>query len=143
MEPLTEHRPVNGPVVYGLLRLVRVSAARQEALRASLVEYCRSHELQLSGVFTDRHSTSEPESAAFTGLLDVLVLPDVYGVVAPTLSHLGPKAMAAARTRHIERTGARLLLARRTHTAPRPTGLCRVPSHHRHPGSARVLDAES
>ncbi|GFH35953.1 hypothetical protein [Streptomyces pacificus] len=48
MEPLTEHRPVSGPVVYGFLRLVRVSQARKDALVASLAEYCRSHELQLA-----------------------------------------------------------------------------------------------
>lgn len=142
MEPLTEHRPVNGPVVYGFLRLVRVSAARQAALHASLAEYCRAHELQLSGVFTDRHVTTGPTSAAFTGLLDVLVLPDVYGVVAPALSHLGPKAIAAERTRQIEETGGRLLLAR----PPRHTHLPasrRERAHHGYPGSIRVLDAES
>lgn len=38
MEPLTEHRRVSGPVVFGFLRLVQVSAARQEALMASLAE---------------------------------------------------------------------------------------------------------
>ncbi|MGW3953079.1 hypothetical protein ACWEKM_19680 [Streptomyces sp. NPDC004752] len=105
MEPLTEHRPVSGPVVYGFLRLVRVSQARQDALVASLAEYCRSHELQLSGVFTDREASAGPASAAFTGLLDVLALPDVYGVIAPAMSHLGPKAIAAERGRRIEAVG--------------------------------------
>ncbi|GGV87976.1 hypothetical protein GCM10015535_38280 [Streptomyces gelaticus] len=141
MEPLTEHRPVNGPVVYGFLRLVRVSQARQDALVASLAEYCRSHELQLSGVFTDRDAVARP-SEAFAGLLDVLAVPDVYGVVAPAMSHLGPKAIAAERGRRIESAGSRLLLVRR----PRPTHPSVSPSvliRRRHPGTTRVLDAES
>ncbi|WP_411114283.1 hypothetical protein [Streptomyces sp. 029-5] len=141
MEPLTEHRPVSGPVVYGLLRLVRVSQARQDALVASLAEYCRSHELQLSGVFTDRDVSTGPASAAFTGLLDVLALPDVYGVIAPAVSHLGPKAIAAARGRQIEAAGSRLLLIRKPRTAYH--SVSRSGPVRRHPGTTRVLDAES
>jgi hypothetical protein len=142
MEPLTEHRPVNRPVVYGFLRLVRVSQARQDALVATLAEYCRSHELQLSGVFTDRDGAAGSASAAFTGLLDVLALPDVYGVVAPAMSHLGPQAIATERGRRIEEAGSRLLLVRR----PRPThpSVSRSePVRRRHPDTTRVLDAES
>ncbi|MFD4476043.1 hypothetical protein ACFWPU_07995 [Streptomyces sp. NPDC058471] len=142
MEPLTEHRQVSGPVVYGFLRLVRVSAARHAALAASLTEYCRSHELQLSGVFTDRDVSSGPDSAAFAGLLDVLALPDVYGVIAPAASHLGPKAIAAERGRRIEAAGSRLLLVRRPRTAHPPVSH-RGPVRHRSPGTIRVLDAES
>jgi hypothetical protein len=140
MKPLTEQRQVNGPVVYGLLWLVRVSPARQEALVGSLAEYCRSHELQLSGVFTDRDAAGAA-SAAFTGLLDVLALPDVYGVIAPAMSHLGPKTIAAERRRRIEAAGSRLLLVRKprtTHHAAARTD----PVRHRHPGTTRVLDAE-
>lgn len=142
MEPLTEHRQVSGPVVYGFLRLVRVSSARQAALAASLTEYCRSHELQLSGLFTDRDVSSGPDSAAFTGLLDVLALPDVYGVIAPAMSHLGPKAIAAERERRIEAAGSRLLLVRRprpTHPSVSRSGTVR----RRSPGTTRVLDTES
>ncbi|MBY8889323.1 hypothetical protein K7472_31440 [Streptomyces sp. PTM05] len=142
MEPLTEHHPVSGPLVYGFLRLVGVSAARQTALRASLVDYCRTHELQLSGVFMDRYVTTEPRSAAFTGLLDALALPDVYGVVAPALSHLGPKHVAAERNRWIETTGARLLLARRPRTT-RPSALRHEPAHRSFRAQVRVLGAES
>ncbi|CAL9633177.1 hypothetical protein [Streptomyces sp. NPDC057375] len=142
MEPLTEHRPVSGPVVYGFLRLVRVSQARQDALVASLAEYCRSHELQLSGVFTDRDVSAGPASAAFTGLLDVLALPDVYGVVAPAMSHLGPKAIAADRGRRIEAAGSRLLLVRKPRTAHHSVSRS-SPVRRRHPGTTHVLDAES
>jgi hypothetical protein len=140
MEPLTEHRQVSGPVVYGFLRLVRVSAARQAALTASLAEYCRSHELQLSAVFIDRDASSGASSAAFTGLLDVLALPDVYGVIAPAMSHLGPKAIAGERGRQIEAAGSRLLLVRRpAHPSVTRSG----PVRRRSPGSTRVLDTES
>ncbi|MGW8551407.1 hypothetical protein [Streptomyces tubercidicus] len=119
MEPLTEHRWVSGPVVFGFLRLVQVSAARQEALMASLAEYCRSHELVLSGLFTERSATNG--SGAFTGLLDVLALPDTYGVVAPAASHLGTKAIAGERQKQIEAAGSRLLLVRGPRS-PRPSG---------------------
>ncbi|MFI2032202.1 hypothetical protein [Streptomyces buecherae] len=142
MEPLTENRPVNGPVVYGFLRLVRVSAARKAALAASLAEYCRNHELQLSGLFTDRDVSSGPDSAAFTGLLDVLALPDVYGVISPAMSHLGPKAIAAERGRRIEAAGSRLLLVRGPRPAHPPVSRG-GPVRRRSPGSTRVLDAES
>ncbi|MGA5729501.1 hypothetical protein ACPCI1_12725 [Streptomyces seoulensis] len=114
---------------------------RQEALVASLAEYCRSHELQLSGLFTDRDAAG-PASVAFTGLLDVLGLPDVYGVVTPAVSHLGPKAIAAERGRQIEAAGAQLLLVRR----PRPTRSAvsrSVPGYHPHSGTTRVLKADS
>ncbi|QKW27616.1 hypothetical protein HUT11_16935 [Streptomyces seoulensis] len=116
MELLTEHHPVSGPAVYGFLRLFRSSRARQGALLASLAEYCRGHELQLSDVFTDRDA-SGPDSAAFAGLMDVLALPDVYGVLVPAMSHLGPKAMAAERGRRIEAAGSRLLLIRKPRAA--------------------------
>ncbi|MFJ9085852.1 hypothetical protein ACIRL3_25860 [Streptomyces sp. NPDC102384] len=142
MQPLTENRPVSGLAVYGLLRLVRVSQARQDALVSSLAEYCRSHELQLSGVFTDRDTTAGPESAAFTGLLDVLALPEVYGVLAPAMSHLGPKAIATARKRRIEAAGSRLLLVRKPYTALHSVSRS-GPVRRRRPGSTRVLDSES
>ncbi|MGK5641267.1 hypothetical protein ACSNOK_23565 [Streptomyces sp. URMC 126] len=111
MEPLTEHRRVSGPAVYGFLRLVNVPTAREEALKRSLVEYCRRHELSLSGVFAER--LTAVTSAAFVGLMDALAVSGSYGVVLPSASHLGPRSMAAARGRHIEATGTRLLLVRK------------------------------
>ncbi|WP_331732274.1 hypothetical protein OG613_47725 (plasmid) [Streptomyces sp. NBC_00015] len=138
---LTEHRQVSVPAVYGFLRLVRVSPARQDALIGSLAEYCRSHELQLSGVFTDRDTAAGVASAAFTGLLDVLALPDVYGVLAPAMSHLGPKAIAAERGRRIEAAGSRLLLVRKPHATHHVVS--RSGPVRRRPGTTRVLDAES
>ncbi|GAA3447882.1 hypothetical protein [Planomonospora venezuelensis] len=146
MEPLTEHRDVSDLVVYGFLRLVRTSAARQAALSASLIEYCRQHELLLSGVFTER--APYLTSAAFVGLLDVLALPGTYGVVLPAASHLGPKAIAAQRRQQIETSGARLLLVRGAST-PEASGrsASRSPGsgyrRRRSPGPAPALDAET
>ncbi|GAA1910780.1 hypothetical protein [Streptantibioticus ferralitis] len=142
MEPLTEHRPVNGPAVYGFLRLARAPATRQEALAASLAEYCRQHELLLSGVFTER--STDVVSAAFTGLLDVLSLPDAYGVVLPSASHLGPKAIAADREKRIEAAGARLLLIRDSRR-PRSAGhrISNSSSAARPRRRSRALDAET
>jgi hypothetical protein len=110
-------------------------------LTASLAEYCRSHELQLSGVFTDRDTAAGRAAAAFTGLLDVLALPDVHGVIAPTMSHLGPKPIAAERGRRTEAAGSRLLLVRRPRTAHH--SVSRSGPVRRHSSTTRVLDAES
>ncbi|AGP57628.1 hypothetical protein [Streptomyces rapamycinicus] len=148
MEPLTEQRRVNGPVVYGFLRLVNVPEARQIALTASLVEYCRRHELLLSGVFTDRKATAGPITTAFTGLLDVLALPGTYGVVLPAVSHLGPKAIATERERRIDTAVARLLLVRGT-SKPHPAGHGHSSlsstgrSYRQSPGPAFALEAET
>ncbi|MFD9269555.1 hypothetical protein ACFWB1_29575 [Streptomyces goshikiensis] len=147
MEPPTEHRGVSGPVVYGYLRLVRVSPARQMALNEALAEYCRQHELTLSGVFTERGTGSGP-SAAFTGLIDVLELPDTYGVVLPAASHLGPKDIAAPRQARITAAGARLLLvrgpSRRRPADHGPTGPGSAPVRRRFgPAPTPALDTET
>lgn len=121
MELLTEHRPINGPVVYGFLHLAKAPAGRADALTAALADYCRRHELLLGAVFTERASPDanaldDPgPSAAFTGLLDVLALPDSYGVVMPTASHLGPRPVATARRRRLAEAGTRVLLLRTPH----------------------------
>lgn len=118
MELLTEHRPVNGPLVYGFLHLVKTTAGRATALTAALTDYCRLHELLLGAVFTERVAPDETppgepaRSAAFTALLDVLALPGVYGVVLPAASHLGPRAVAAARHIQLAEAGTRVLLLR-------------------------------
>ncbi|WP_244941882.1 hypothetical protein [Streptomyces rubrogriseus] len=142
MELLTEHRLVSGPVVYGFLRLVRVSEARREALVASLADYSLGHELTLSGIFAERTAGAGAGSASFTGLLDALALPDVYGVLAPALSHLGPRAIAAERGRRIEAVGSRLLLVRRSRsTCPSATSI--TVTHCHSPEAIRLLETES
>lgn len=113
MGTITELRPAQGPAVYGFLRLVKASKARQRALRASLVDYCTHHELSLSGIFLERCAVTKLEpSPAFTGLTDALRTPGAYAVVAPTFAHLGFKPLAFARTQRIQRLGIRLMLIR-------------------------------
>ncbi|MEV0537074.1 hypothetical protein [Kitasatospora sp. NPDC050463] len=114
---LTEHRLIHGPVVYGFLRMTTTAVARHRALSEVLAQYCVQHELTLSGVFTERDGTTASKSAAFTGLLDVLALPETYGVVMPAASHLGPRAIAAERKQQIGAAGVRLLLIRHPTTA--------------------------
>ncbi|MFG2692789.1 hypothetical protein [Kitasatospora sp. NPDC048407] len=123
MEPLTEHRSLNSPVVYGFLHLVKAPAGRDGALTAALAEYCGQHELLLGAVFVERTAPAQGErSAAFSGLLDVLALPDTYGVVLPAASHLGPRTLATARSTRLTEAGIRILLLR-----PRSRGRGPVP----------------
>lgn len=138
MELLTEHRPVQGPIVYGYLHLPTASTARRIALTESLTEYCRQHELLLSGVFTERSRITTGRPPAFTGLLDVLAMLGTYGAVLPSTAHLGPTAVAGEREQRITATGARLLLVRATR---RQRGASRAPlPRHRVAPAVTVLD---
>ncbi|WP_234379935.1 hypothetical protein [Streptomyces caniscabiei] len=114
---ITERRPVSGPQVFGYVRHVTGGLARHTALVDCLSDYCRRHELTLCGVFTDRAATFGVRSPAFVGLLDALELPDAYGALIPSLSHLGPKRIAAERKRQIAAAGTQLVVIR----SPRPT----------------------
>ncbi|QIB44572.1 hypothetical protein [Streptomyces aureoverticillatus] len=131
-EPLTEHRPVLGPHVYGYLRHGRGRPSRRLALAESLSLYCSRHELTLCGVFTDADlTTRDVGSAAFTGVLDVLALPDTYGLVIPARSHLGPRRVAAARERRLVGLDVRLMMVRppqvrRVHSSAGPPGKWRA-----------------
>ncbi|MER7362673.1 hypothetical protein [Nonomuraea wenchangensis] len=111
MWTLTEQHDVDGPIVYGYLRLHRSTPERQAALTVALAQYCEQHELQLCGIFTDR-GTEPADAPSFAGLLDVLLLSNVYGVVLPTAHHLGGKHVAARRREQLNAIGARLLFVR-------------------------------
>lgn len=112
-EPLTEHRPVHGPYVYGYLRRGRGGPTRRHALTESLALYCVQHELTLCGVFTEADvAARDIRSPAFMGALDVLALPDTYGLVIPARNHLGPKHVAAERQRQIAGLDVRLMMIR-------------------------------
>ncbi|MEV0227963.1 recombinase family protein [Nonomuraea sp. NPDC050786] len=113
MWTLTEQHQVDGPIVYGYLRLHRSTPERQAALTVTLAQYCDQHELQLCGIFTDRGGKSA-DDPAFAGLLDVLLLSGAYGVVLPTAHHLGGKHIATRRREQIDAVGARLLFVRGT-----------------------------
>jgi hypothetical protein len=108
---LTEQHDVDGPIVYGYLRLHRSTPERQAALMVTLAQYCDQHELQLCGTFTDRGARLA-DDRAFAGLLDVLLLSGAYGVVLPTATHLGGKQVAAMRRKQVAALGARLLFVR-------------------------------
>jgi hypothetical protein len=122
MSPITEQRPVNGPVVYGYLRLSNQTRGRQAALTKTLLDYCQTHELVLANIFIERLSA---ENISFTGLLDVLAMENTYGVVIPTLTHLGRKPLAAARCKRIKHTRSRLLIIR---PQPRRHTNCHTPA---------------
>ncbi|MEV4474687.1 hypothetical protein [Nonomuraea sp. NPDC049504] len=127
MWTLTEQHDVDGPIVYGYLRLHRSTPERLAALMVTLSQYCDQHELQLCGVFTDRGARSV-DSPAFAGLLDVLLLSGAYGVVLPTATHLGGKQIAGRRRQQVAATGARLLLVRPAQPAHRASLTTDTPS---------------
>jgi hypothetical protein len=112
MAPLTERRPVPGPLVYGYLRLTACSRARRAALTRALLTCCGQHELLLGGVFTDEPLAIPVLSPGFAGLLDALSLDGSYGVVAPSAAHLGAGVTGRARLQQITETGRRLILVR-------------------------------
>ncbi|MFI1100264.1 hypothetical protein [Streptomyces melanogenes] len=111
MVTLTERHPVPGLDVYGFLRLTRTTRARRHMLSSVLDEYCRAHELKMAALFIE-HAPGDFYSPAFVGLLDTLTLSDAYGVVIPSLGHLGPPRTAADRVRIILGAGARLMQVR-------------------------------
>lgn len=111
MVTLTERHPVPGPDVYGFLRLTRTTRVRRRVLSAVLDEYCRAHELTMAALFVE-HAPGDFYSPAFVGLLDTLALPEAYGVVIPSLGHLGPSRTAARRAQIIRGFGARLMPVR-------------------------------
>ena len=111
MGPITEQRPVPGPVVYGYLLLTAACRARRAVLSRALAEYCEQHELTLAAVFTDVGDDTV-QAPGFTGLLDVLATEPSYGVVIPTRAHLGHSRAAGSRLAVIVGTGRRLMLIR-------------------------------
>jgi hypothetical protein len=116
---LTERHPVPRPDVYGFLRLTDATRSRRRTLLAALEEYCRAHELRLAALFVE-HAPAVLFSPAFVGLLDTLALPGAYGVVVPTLGHLGTRRTAACRARVILAAGAKLMPVRLTNASATP-----------------------
>ena len=110
MESITEHRPVPNPIVYGYLRLPICRTARRAALTAALTGYCDRHELVLACVFTDHDD--QVLTPAFAGLMDALGIAGIYGVVLPSIVHLGAGRTARKRSVQIAETGRRLMLVR-------------------------------
>lgn len=119
MEPITERRAVPGPVVYGYLRLAAPSPARRAALTMALGGYCDRHELMLAGVFTDS-GNGKARTPGFTGLIDAILASGSYGVVVPSLAHLGAGQLGAQRVAAITGTGRRLMLVHNTPACAMP-----------------------
>lgn len=116
---LTEHRSVPHPDVYGFLRLTRATRGRRIALSAVLDDYCRAHELRMAALFVE-HAHDGFYSPAFVALLDTLTLANAYGVVVPSLVHLGPSRRATDRARIILGAGVRLMQVRLAAAGLRP-----------------------
>lgn len=113
MEPITEQRQVPGLLVYGYLCLASASAARRAALSRALAGYCTRHELVLAAVFTDT-GKDKLHAPGFAGLLDAVAVGGSYGIVIPTLAHLGSRSIAEKRLATIAETGRRLMIVRGT-----------------------------
>jgi hypothetical protein len=96
MEPVTEQRPVPGPVVYGYLRMPAPNQSRRAALVTALRGYCDRHELTLAGVYADS-SGDTCWAPGFTGLLDAIGATGGYGVVVPSPAHLSTVGRRAVR----------------------------------------------
>lgn len=111
MVTLTEHHPIPRPDVCGFLRLTRTTRGHRLALSAVLHDYCRTHELRMAALFVE-HAPDDFYSPVFVGLLDTLALAETYGVVVPSLAHLGPRRTATDRARIILGAGARLMQVR-------------------------------
>lgn len=111
MEPVTEQRPVPGPVVYGYLRMPAPNQTRRAALSMALRGYCERHELTLAGVYTD-NSGDATWAPGFSSLLDAISATGGYGVLIPSATHLGTGQLAARRCAAITQAGRRLILIR-------------------------------
>jgi hypothetical protein len=125
---LTERHCVRRPDVYGFLRVTRATRARRRALSVVLDDYCRAHELRMAALFVEL-APDVFYSSAFVGLLDTLALPDAYGVVIPSLGHLGPSRTAADRARMILGAGARLMQVRLTAASRPPASAAGCAAH--------------
>ncbi|RJL23961.1 hypothetical protein D5H75_31500 [Bailinhaonella thermotolerans] len=76
--------------------------------------YCDQHELMLGSVFTD-HRDDRIMTPGFVGLMDAVNSSHSYGVVLPSLAHLGGRWTARRRWAWIASTGRRLILVRGRH----------------------------
>ncbi|WP_194925801.1 hypothetical protein [Catenulispora pinisilvae] len=112
MARITEHQPVDGPVVLGYLRGPATNDHRDLALSAAIKAYCDEHELILGGVFTERAGVGDSDNSVFANLIAELRVRQPYGVVLPSRSHLGPRNVAVSREEQIATCGALLIAVR-------------------------------
>jgi hypothetical protein len=109
---ITEHQPVDSPVVFGYLRGPATRDHRDLALSAAIKAYCDEHELFLGGVFTERVGVEDLNDSVFANLITELRVMQPYGVVLPSRSHLGPRNVAIIREEQIATCGALLIAVR-------------------------------
>jgi hypothetical protein len=107
--PIFRSVPTGRPLVYGYIRSHQVRACGRV-----LERYCWRERLRLCGVFVDDGIAADVTMRpGFSGLCDVLRLPDSYGAVTVSLAHLSSDATIADLLAHrVRATGARLLVAR-------------------------------
>jgi hypothetical protein len=103
------------PLVYGYIRSTERRPSYVRACRRVLVRFCASERLRLCGVFIDQYTALDAVvRPGFTGLCDVLRLPDSFAVVVIDTRHLSLDAQVAALVaQQVRSTGARLVLARK------------------------------
>jgi hypothetical protein len=102
------------PLVYGYLRSATYRPLHIEACRRSLERYCRKEKLLLCGVFTDHDIPADRViRPGFTGLCDVLRLPDSFAAVMINTEHLSSDSrIVTLLGEQVRSTGARLLFVR-------------------------------
>jgi hypothetical protein len=107
--PAFRDAPDDPPLVYGYVLAVQRYPTYVTRCRRSLERYCHQWRLRLCTVFADQEDSLQ--RPGFTGLCDVLRLPDSSGVALLHHRHLSPDpATAALLLQRIQRTGARVLL---------------------------------
>lgn len=76
-------------VVYGYLRPEESDALEISSWHKDMAHFCGEAGYQLAGVFTDRGVPHDcVKRAGLSGLLDVLELPETFGLVVPSIEHL-------------------------------------------------------
>jgi DNA invertase Pin-like site-specific DNA recombinase len=76
-------------VVYGYLRPETPDELEIAAWRKDMAHFCREAGYRLAGVFIDRGVPHDcVKRPGLGGLLDVLALPETYGLVVPGIEHL-------------------------------------------------------
>jgi hypothetical protein len=110
--PIFRAEPGEKPVMYGYVRSRVERPAFVAACQDVLTRWCCDEGWHLSTVFTDIGvGSGELERPGFAALLDVLMLPDSYGVVLIGPSHLSDeRTVAGLLAQAIRFTGARLCL---------------------------------
>ncbi|XVV08046.1 recombinase family protein [Actinosynnema sp. CA-248983] len=81
--------PSRPPLVYGYLLAESPDELEIAAWRREIRHFCRTQGFVLANVFVDRGALADTvQRPGLSGLLDVLTMPDVYGVVVPSTDHL-------------------------------------------------------